>query len=274
MTDNRGDIDGYSQYGYLEKFHLDVVSYAIELACKKTRNDAHVLRKDAFNGHLKILFDYNHGWEALWRLCSENFAWLRNRVTCIEMVGFSGKQMRRWGRLAVDWPRLHLLGYFPQARTIEVHYQVTKYQYRGGMDNRLITDEWRRLLEPGAHQAFLNGQRDDDFVYPLQSLRLLELYRYMHQYTGQCNIYLYVDMQWKDHSGYSVYNQVSSHSTQPKESSNSMSSGLNFSSFGPVPTSWTEAEYRTLAFQRLKGNGGFFPRRQPLRDGGTNDRCF
>ncbi|KIV87134.1 hypothetical protein PV11_02702 [Exophiala sideris] len=203
VADNRDYVREYRQHGLRKKFYFNTTNYSVELACKKLRNDTHLLRKDAFNGHVQIKYHESYDWEALEKLCSGSFVWLRTRVTCIEMAGLNGRSIG--GNLfdASTWEQLELLKHFPQVRTIEIYYDITKYNYRDEME----TTEWKRLQEPGSEQAFLNGWRDNEFMYPATRLGVHGLMGYMELNSHECTIYMNVHVQWMSDRYYRVYEE-------------------------------------------------------------------
>ncbi|KAI1614753.1 hypothetical protein EDD37DRAFT_681251 [Exophiala viscosa] len=227
IVDNSNYARDYRQHGLQKYFVFRTTSYSVELACKKLRDDTHLLRKDAFNGHLHVDFHEDYGWQAMERLCSESFAWLQIRVTDLKMAGFSGRAIS--GRVfdASTWEQdLDLLKHFPEVTTIEIKYDITKYKYQADMDD-IETDEWRRLQEPGADQAFLDGTRDNEFSYPASMLGIWDLRAYMKQKSHECAIYMSVHVQWMSDRYYRIYEEVSTFLAQFEQTADSKCSRSN-----------------------------------------------
>lgn len=206
-------------------------SYKLELACRKTRDDSHLIRKNAFNGHLQVSQHEKEGLKALSILFLDNFSWVRTRVTKLTIGSFSGRSMP-----GSDVPELwkEVFNHFPHVKEVELHYSIVRRQHED-RDSDMETAEWKETCRDGYQEAFLAGEMDEDFDYPADILDAHDLARYAEDASHDCMIYLKTSVEWLSNRYHHVYSQVSD---VPRYSENTTNTRCRRSSFSSPPQVW------------------------------------
>ncbi|KAJ9604076.1 hypothetical protein H2200_011599 [Cladophialophora chaetospira] len=182
----------------------------LHLASKKTYQDSKFVRP-SFNGHLRChlgpISSFNE--DVNWRK-------LRSRVTKITFFGFTPANMnnRNFGR--DEWDRMS--AFFPNVEEIDVEW--TKTEYKFVPESNELTQGWKDLWKPGAHQAFLDGETDItspegidaykvDYVRAVDRLKLWYLRKEMTRKGRSCKVFSIGVLQWLGHGRKLLYIQVS-----------------------------------------------------------------
>ena len=187
----------------------NIPSYAIELACKKTREDTHLIRRNAFNGQLSITLQELSDEISVGELCANLPFWLRTHVTSLTIGPFIESTTTEGDSTVKAWTFPNFLLHFPRVKVIQVNCERAK-MYKRHPTRLSNTDEWNRLMAPNAYEVFHSGQRDYDFWFPAYALGLIGLASTIEERTDECQVCLETTRLWmndiitREHMGIEV----------------------------------------------------------------------
>ncbi|KAK4943686.1 hypothetical protein LTR10_016783 [Elasticomyces elasticus] len=124
----------------------------LHLASKQVYQESGFFRQKPFNGHLR--FDW-----PIYELYSDP-VWdaLRSEVT--ELTFYECNNHRMWEPPFADYHWADVPTAFPNISEIHVEWTTFQDKYKPG-SNSTYSKAWRSLWQPGAMQAFYDGEKDD-----------------------------------------------------------------------------------------------------------------
>ena len=183
----------------------------LELACKKTCRDSKAIRRQAFSGRLRILYDNEFGFKCFRVLLSfdnKGFSWLRRCVSEIEFSGFNDDYTQKtasWGEVNAPWD---LIGRTcSNVRRINVTYVSERSIYDSRHSNRLAQG-WEQLTSANYNEHFAAGDKDANFTFPSRLLQLGQLFD-RELLLADCKAYLTTTVRWMETSSSCLREQVS-----------------------------------------------------------------
>lgn len=138
----------------------------IELVCHALYNLARPLYIKAFTGTITFLIDDDEKPQGLEQFCIfRRFAWIRERVTTIEMSGFE----REWERRIRMGVIKCITGQFPALQKICLNYVRRKDTHFDG-DGLIVNNGWKMVNTKLYKTEFTTGLRDNKYDSPVRKL--------------------------------------------------------------------------------------------------------
>lgn len=179
-------------------------SYGIELVCRKTRRDTHLLRKSAFSRELTVGFTEVVDWKALRWCCSNLFPWICGCVTSLLLDGISEQGLGNCYWTEEIWRTLDLLIPFPTLQQVQINFNLVKgkewYNEWSGFWEYSETDEWHDVTQVDESDILSVDRRNACFEAPAYMINPFALAGYMIERSSDCTVYLRTTIQWISNS--------------------------------------------------------------------------
>lgn len=193
--------DNHRQFCPLKRLEIrDPPSTNFSMTSSRIFSELEEIRRDAFDGEVRMQYDEVEGLSALYELCnSDRYSWIRERVIKLVIRGTKGLDFNGPDYLLELWSGIARPGNLPHLREIDITYEAKRSKYVVKEDEfELPTEEWYRVGAQEYIDSFQEGGEDIEYEYPSELLHLCDLKRLLAQ-NGKpdCEVFLTTRVTWK-----------------------------------------------------------------------------